>query len=169
MEKNIFTRHVKDINESYFENMGHILYFCRIFFKASVMLLIHCIFPFIFVATVSSKISKLNKIMSARAQIIRLISKNYKHIDNKKVIFSKDRINTKISLDCGEIGYGFKTKLTKQLIKKQIAISDQLELDIISIQSNFYVIRGLNFSSSFVKLQQFLILQLECKNYQKKF
>lgn len=66
---NIFTKHLHDIDESYFKHLRHALYFSVNTFYASIALLLHSFLPFIFVVTGSSIITKLYGIMSLRVKI----------------------------------------------------------------------------------------------------
>ena len=72
-----------------------------------------------------------------------------KLIDSKKVIFTKERSKVKNIIDCTGFDYGFKSKMIDSLIKNNIAICDDLNSGIISQNSNFYIMGGLNFGSTF--------------------
>ena len=74
------TKHLRDVNESYFTHMRHAFYFCRNCLAAFLGLLVHCVAPFLFVTTGSSIISKLYKIMSVRAEVATMASGKDKHI-----------------------------------------------------------------------------------------
>ena len=75
-----FTKHLKDINESYFTHFCHAFYFCVNCVISSFTLLVHCLMPFFFVANGSSIIKKLYKIMSIRTQVADLTNNKDKHI-----------------------------------------------------------------------------------------
>ena len=54
-------KHLKDVNETYFEHMYHALGYTLTFLLLTVTTLIHSILPFLFVETGSKKIQELNK------------------------------------------------------------------------------------------------------------
>ena len=55
-----FTSHLRSVNESYFQHMGHAFSFFVTMFVGSIACLLHGIFPFLFVKTGSAVITKLN-------------------------------------------------------------------------------------------------------------
>ena len=59
-------KHLKDVDETYFEHMGNALYYTLTFALLTVTTLIHSILPFLFVNTGSKTISKMNKHMTNR-------------------------------------------------------------------------------------------------------
>lgn len=65
------TKHLREINESYFVHLRHALYFSAVSFLSSLALLIHSFFPFIFVTTGSNNLKKLYNIMSLRVKILK--------------------------------------------------------------------------------------------------
>ena len=54
-------KHLKDVNETYFEHMYHALGYTLTFLLLTVTTLIHSILPFLFVETGSKKVQELNK------------------------------------------------------------------------------------------------------------
>jgi hypothetical protein len=62
----MLNKHLKDVNETYFEHMYHALGYALTFALLTVTTLIHAILPFLFVETGSKKISKLNKHITSR-------------------------------------------------------------------------------------------------------
>ena len=54
-------KHLKDVDETYFEHMYHALGYTLTFLLLTVTTLIHSILPFLFVETGSKKIQELNK------------------------------------------------------------------------------------------------------------
>lgn len=74
------TRHLREINESYFTHMKHASYFAFTCLYSSVALFIHSVFPFIFVTTGSNNITKIYNIMSLRVKILKQCSANKKRI-----------------------------------------------------------------------------------------
>ena len=64
MSKNVIPKldkHLKDVDETYFEHMYHALGYTLTFLLLTVTTLIHSILPFLFVETGSKKIQELNK------------------------------------------------------------------------------------------------------------
>ncbi len=61
MRKDDINKHLRDVNETYFEHMYHALGYTLTFALLTVTTLIHAILPFLFVETGSKKVSKLNK------------------------------------------------------------------------------------------------------------
>lgn len=70
-------------------------------------------------------------------------------LDSKKLIFEKKRSSEKNAIDCTGFDYGFKSRLIDSLTKNEIVKYDALNAGIISQNSNFYIMGGLNFGSSF--------------------
>ena len=64
MRKDDINKHLRDVNETYFEHMYHALGYTLTFALLTVTTLIHAILPFLFVATGSKKIKSMHdKIM----------------------------------------------------------------------------------------------------------
>ena len=64
MDSRMFSKldkHLKDVDETYFEHMYHALGYALTFLLLTVTTLIHAILPFTFVETGSKKIAELNK------------------------------------------------------------------------------------------------------------
>ena len=59
--KDVITKHLRDVDETYFEHMYHALGYTLTFALLTVTTLIHSVIPFLFVETGSKKISELNK------------------------------------------------------------------------------------------------------------
>jgi hypothetical protein len=59
--KDVITKHLRDVDETYFEHMYHALTYAFTFGILFVTTLIHSVLPFLFVETGSKKISELNK------------------------------------------------------------------------------------------------------------
>ena len=76
----LFTKHLKEIDESYFEHFSHALYFCFSCFYAGLALFIHSFLPFLFITTGGSTITKLFGIMSIRAEIVMLNNSKRKKV-----------------------------------------------------------------------------------------
>lgn len=66
MNKNVITKHLRDVDETYFEHMYHALTYACIFATLVVTTVIHSILPFLFVETGSKKIAELNKHITSR-------------------------------------------------------------------------------------------------------
>ena len=64
--KNIFTKHPKEVNESYLEHMWCAMKFHCTLLRLSLCALIHGIFPFWFKTTASDGIKELNDCMQDR-------------------------------------------------------------------------------------------------------
>jgi len=62
----MLNKHLKDVNETYFEHMYHALCYTLTFALLTVTALIHAILPFLFVETGSNIISNLHKKMQTR-------------------------------------------------------------------------------------------------------
>ena len=60
------TKHLKDVDETYFEHMYHALTYAFTFGILFVTTLIHSILPFLFVETGSRKIREINKHIESR-------------------------------------------------------------------------------------------------------
>ena len=59
-------KHLKDVDETYFEHMYHALGYTLTFLLLTVTTLIHSVIPCLFVETGSKKIEQLNKHLSNR-------------------------------------------------------------------------------------------------------
>ena len=64
--KNIFTKHPKEVNETYFEHMCCAMKFHFTLLRLSFAALVHSIFPFWFETKASDGIKKLNDCMQNR-------------------------------------------------------------------------------------------------------
>ena len=64
--KDVITKHLKDVDETYYEHMYHALGYTLTFALLTVTTLIHSIIPFLFVETGSKKVSELNKHIQSR-------------------------------------------------------------------------------------------------------
>ena len=60
------TKHLKDVDETYFEHMYHALTYAFTFAVLTITTLIHSVIPFLFVETGSKKVSELNKLIQSR-------------------------------------------------------------------------------------------------------
>ena len=67
--KNIFTKHLNEIGETYVQHMGNALKFSFTFLQLAVIAFIHGVLPFCFVNTGSRKVKKLNDLMQSRSDI----------------------------------------------------------------------------------------------------
>ena len=65
---NPFTKHPKEVNETYFEHMKCAFKFFCTLLKLSLAALIHSVFPFLFKTTASNGIKKLNDCMQNRRE-----------------------------------------------------------------------------------------------------
>jgi len=74
------SKHLREINESYFTHMRHALYFSAVSFFSSIALLIHSFFPFIFITTGSNNLKKLYNIMSLRVKILKQNCANIRRV-----------------------------------------------------------------------------------------
>lgn len=63
---NFFSRHLKNVNESYFTHFRKAFGFAVCLFILSLKSLIHAIFPFLYEDTTSSKINELNEKLRKR-------------------------------------------------------------------------------------------------------
>ena len=63
---NPFTKHPKEVNETYFEHMKCAFKFFYTLLGLSIAALVHAIFPFLFKHTASSGIKDLNDCMQNR-------------------------------------------------------------------------------------------------------
>ena len=59
-------KHLKDVDETYFEHMYHAITYGFTFAVLTITTLIHAILPFTFIETGSKKIEQLNKHLSNR-------------------------------------------------------------------------------------------------------
>ena len=64
--KNLFTKHPKEVNETYLQHMWCALKFSITLYYLSYIALVHAIFPFLFKTTASEGIKKLNDCMKKR-------------------------------------------------------------------------------------------------------
>ena len=64
--RNPFTKHPKEVNETYFEHMCCAMKFHCTLLKLSMCALIHAIFPFLCETTASDGIKELNDCMQER-------------------------------------------------------------------------------------------------------
>ena len=63
---NIFTKHPKEVGETYFEHMFNAVRFSLTFLLLFVVALIHSIFPFLFTKTASCVVQEMAKHMEER-------------------------------------------------------------------------------------------------------
>ena len=69
MSKNVIPKldkHLKDVDETYFEHMYHALGYTLTFALLTVTTLVHSILPFLFVETGSRKVREINKHIESR-------------------------------------------------------------------------------------------------------
>ena len=59
-------KHLKDVNETYFEHMYHAITYAFTFAVLTITTLIHAMLPFLFVETASRKIREINKHIESR-------------------------------------------------------------------------------------------------------
>ena len=64
--KNIFTKHPKEVNETYLQHMCCAFKFHYTLLRLSLCALVHAIFPFLFKTTASDGIKTLNDCMQKR-------------------------------------------------------------------------------------------------------
>ena len=64
--KNIFTKHPKEVGESYFEHFAKAFSFGVKLLLISFRAFVHAVFPFFFEHGTSEKINELNKILQER-------------------------------------------------------------------------------------------------------
>ena len=69
--KNIFTKHPKEVNETYFEHMCCAMKFHCTLLRLSFAALVHAVFPFWNEYTGSDEIEKLNKELEGRRKHIK--------------------------------------------------------------------------------------------------
>lgn len=79
-KSNFFTRHLRDINESYFVHMRHALGFARDSLIAFCCFFIHSILPFIFLTAGNSTARKLLNRINFRTKLVNLSTANEKHV-----------------------------------------------------------------------------------------
>ena len=79
-KSNFFTRHLRDINESYFVHMFHALGFARDSLIAFCCFFIHSILPFIFLTAGSSITRRLLDRINFRTKLFNLSIANEKHV-----------------------------------------------------------------------------------------
>jgi len=63
---NIFTKHPKEVGETYFEHMYNALRYSVTFLLLFFVALIHSIFPFLFTRTASCVVQEMSKHMEKR-------------------------------------------------------------------------------------------------------
>lgn len=63
---NLLTKHLNNINETYFVHLGRALYFSLFLLIASVACFIHAIFPFLFERTASNLVNEVHVMMACR-------------------------------------------------------------------------------------------------------
>ncbi len=68
-------------------------------------------------------------------------------IESGQLVVSREKIDSKNTLDCTGFGYGIESDLIKNLVKNRLAIFDQIHAGIISQNENFYIASSLNFGS----------------------
>ncbi len=68
MNKNIFTKHPKEVGESYIQHFFKALSFSGLLFSLGFKALIHALLPFCYETTVSDKIKKLSEGMQKRRE-----------------------------------------------------------------------------------------------------
>ena len=66
--KNIFTEHPQSVGESYLTHLCYALKYSGKFLLLHIIVLIHAIFPFLFVNTASSWIKKINDSLQNRVE-----------------------------------------------------------------------------------------------------
>ena len=64
-------KHLRDVDETYFEHMGNALYYTLTFALLTVTTLIHSILPFLFASTGSKKIEELYKDIANRKDVAK--------------------------------------------------------------------------------------------------
>jgi len=69
-------KHLRDVDETYFEHMYHALGYTLTFALLTVTTLIHAILPFTFVDTGSKKVSKLNEHITSRLNTTKDVINN---------------------------------------------------------------------------------------------
>jgi len=74
-KENVFNRHLKDYEESYFEHLLFSLTICVWLVIASLTLLVHALFPFCFIEKATRHIKKINQIMQIRSNKAKRRSK----------------------------------------------------------------------------------------------
>ena len=68
-------------------------------------------------------------------------------MESGQLMISKDKTDISKAIDCTGFGYGYESDLIKNLVKNHLAIFDEINAGIISLNENFYVTSGLNFGS----------------------
>lgn len=76
---NFFTKHLKDVNEGYFEHARKALCFGINLFKAALAVTLHALLPFVFLTTGSRTVRKLHNLMILRSEIAMLRNCNSKN------------------------------------------------------------------------------------------
>jgi hypothetical protein len=76
----LLTKHLRDINERYLCHFKHAMYFAFHCFCSSIALVIHSIFPFLFVTTGSNTIKKLFYLMMNRVKKLEMLTSGTKRI-----------------------------------------------------------------------------------------
>ena len=64
--KNIFTKHLNDIGESYLQHLMKGIIFSLKLVPIAVKVFIHAFFPFLFENSASNKIAELNRVLQGR-------------------------------------------------------------------------------------------------------
>ncbi len=123
---NFFTKHLKDVGETYFEHAKNAAYFGINLFYASIAVFIHALLPFVFLTTGSKTVKKLYNMMTARAEIASLSSK------------AKTKI---VIIGFGASGLSCLLELVKNFNKK----NHELVIDIF--EKNFSSAKGLAYST----------------------
>ncbi len=67
--RSLFTDHPHDVNETYFQHMGHALSYAGRLAAAAFCALVHALLPFLFVKTASNLIREMYGEMSARGAV----------------------------------------------------------------------------------------------------
>ena len=75
---NFFSRHLKNVDESYFTHFRKAFSFAVCLFVLSLKSLIHAIFPFFYEDATSSKINELNEVLQKRRVDKKEESTSYK-------------------------------------------------------------------------------------------
>ena len=57
---NLLTKHLRDVNETYFQHFRHAMYFAARLMLAAIACAIHGIFPFLFERTGSKRVAQLH-------------------------------------------------------------------------------------------------------------
>ena len=68
MNKNIFTKHPKEVGESYLQHFGKALKFSCLLFSLSLKALVHSLLPFCYETAVSERVKTLSEGMQKRRE-----------------------------------------------------------------------------------------------------